>query len=167
MSTRQFNLNNINGLYLSYEPSTPIALSEYNNVLLENGDFFPKTLAESTQLILSNTNFDTTINGVVGTNSAAKFNTPLKYSQITKPGSLVLFGEYFNKFTLYFRFYGSESLWSDPSQESLRVYPTIKLGGNEVKPVLSNYKWYNRYTNTWVSAVTNGTKGLYADDGFF
>ena len=152
---KQFNIKGVNGLYLSNKPTVDLNSGNYADYLIEDYDFFPKTKKEINLYELKNVKFDDTLNVLYGSNSIAKSNSTLTYSQIYKPLAIIPNKTYYNTFTMYFNFGGS-SIGSDFVSygfsgtgaatnsanvlKGLRVKVFIQLGSNLIPAQLNALK---------------------------
>lgn len=176
---KQFNLKGKNGLYLSYVSTYELNNNlnfDYSDLenyykyhLIENYDFFPKNQKEANLFDLKNTKFDTNNVGIVGSNAISKSNSNLTFSQISRAGQLILNKKYYNNFTFYFKFTGSDlgsyvypnftnTDISTKVLNALRVKIYLQLG-SYIQPLkLSGLQKFNG--TTWVDVTDSDKSGV-------
>jgi|LakMenEpi03Aug12_release.lakeMendotaPanAssembly.Ray.scaffolds.fasta_scaffold219011_2 hypothetical protein len=162
--SKQFNIKGINGLYLTYKPNVTLTTVNYTSQLLFDNDFFPANKAESNLFDLKNVRYQEPTS-IIGSNSLQKSNSIYKYSEFSIKDGLIANKMYYNRFTFYFRFYGSTlSGYTLPGinatntkkiLDRLRVKLYVTIGGNMIPMELSNLEKYSG--GNWV-AVTGADK---------
>lgn len=149
---KQFNIKGQNGLYLSNQPTTTVTLLNYQNLLVQDFDFFPKNKKNANLFDLKNVRYNPIGNQLYGSNSIAKSNSNITHSLIFKGGNLIPNKKYVNTFKMYFNFSGSDlgtyvypgfagpnsALLSSRVLNALSVRVYIQLGANLILTTLTN-----------------------------
>lgn len=162
---KQYNLKGESGLYLTYKPSVELTSGNYQNLLIEDYDFFPKTINKANLYDFKNSRYDD--QKIIGSNSKQLSNSNLKHSEISLDGELILNQSYYNQFKLYFRFtpstiadYTLSGLTKTQTKrilDRLRVKIYISLGSNIIPTELTNLQKY--VTNNWVNVEPSDVTG--------
>jgi len=173
--SKQFNIKGNNGLYLAYKPELPLDISNYNNLLIEDFNFFPSNTNQANLYDFKNAKYEDQ-SKLIGSNSTQKSNSIFKYSEITIKDELVANKKYYNTFKLYFRFFGSTmskyTLSGVPGNtlaaiqiltkkilDRLRVKIFVTIGSNEIPMELDDLEKYDYTTSTWVPVTTGDVTG--------
>jgi hypothetical protein len=146
---KQFNIKGQNGLYLSNQPTTTVTSSNYQSLLIQDFDFFPKSKNEANLFDLKNVKYRPVLNQLYGSNSIAKSNSNIPHSYIFRGGNLIPNKKYFNTFKMYFNFTGSDlgtyafpgfstATLSSSVLNALRIKIYIQLGATLIPATLSN-----------------------------
>jgi hypothetical protein len=149
---KQFNIKGRDGLYLSNQPTVTVTESNYQDLLIQDYDFFPKSKNDANLFDLKNVRYNRIGNQLYGSNSIAKSNSGFLYSYIFKSGDLIPNKKYFNKFKMYFKFTGSDlgtyifpgfsgtsaATLSSSVLNALRIRVYIQLGANLIPTTFSN-----------------------------
>jgi hypothetical protein len=149
---KQFNIKGQDGLYLSNQSTVTVTESNYQDLLIQDYDFFPKSKNDANLFDLKNVRYNRIGNQLYGSNSIAKSNSGFLYSYIFKSGNLIPNKKYFNKFKMYFKFTGSDlgtyifpgfsgtsaGTLSSSVLNALRIRVYIQLGANLIPATFSN-----------------------------
>ena len=167
---KQFKLTDTNGLYLTYRPSVTIDGTNYLTQMIRDADFFPRTNNDALLYSFKNSKYsDPSV--IMGSNALSSANSSLTHTEIKYPNQLILNEIYYNTFTLYFSFNGSQLFGYTPGLgmsgtdfsgylNRLRVKLYAQIGNNTVSLNLSNLQFWHSGTATWANASTthyNGT----------
>jgi hypothetical protein len=165
---KQFNIKGRDGLYLSNQPTTTVTSLNYQNLLIQDYDFFPKSKNDANLFDLKNVRYNPIGNQLYGSNSIAKSNSGLFYSLIFKSGDLIPNKKYCNTFKMYFKFTGSDlgsyifpgfsgtsaTTLSSSVLNALRIKVYVQLGANLIQTTLSNLEKVVANGSTSWTAVT-------------
>ena len=178
---KQFGVYGIYGLYLKSCYDVEINENNYSDVLIENFDFYPTTVQDANGFVLTNVNYDRNLNSFTGSNAAPRStSSTVLYSEIYKKNQLIPNEIYYNKFTLYFRFYGADfgdyRSETDYDIDKLRVRAYAQLGSNLVQMNLSDLEYFNGsdwipvdekdYDNGYGIILETGTTDNFLDLGY-
>jgi hypothetical protein len=172
--SKQFNIKGINGLYLSSKPELLLDDSNYKSLLIEDYDFFPETVAQSNLFNFKNSRYEDS-GKILGSNSTQKGNTNLRYTEITFKNEIVSNSNYYNNFTLYFKFNGStldgytlpgmSAFNTRKLLDRLQVEVYIKLGSKIIPLKINNPKKWG-LGNSWVDITSYDKSDVIEDGGY-
>jgi hypothetical protein len=164
---KQYNINGINGLYLTYKPIATVDENNYTDQLLFDGDFFPKTKADSAVWRFANSSYNEPLQ-IVGSNVKTD---NVEYSELFKPNELVPGQIYYNTMKFYFRFYGSDLGTFTLSENggvlnqgdtfrhlsTMRIKLYVQLGVSLIPLTLTNLEKY--VSGNWTPVILSDTTG--------
>jgi len=171
---KQFNIKGQDGLYLSNQPTITVTESNYQNLLIQDYDFFPKSKNDANLFDLKNVRYNPIGNQLYGSNSITKSNSGLFHSLIFKSGGLIPNKQYTNTFKMYFKFTGSDlgsytfpgfsgtsaATLSSRVLNGLRIRVYIQLGANLIPATLSNLqKVAANGSASWVNVTSADRTG--------
>jgi hypothetical protein len=149
--SKQYNLKDINGLYLRNTPQTILDENNFSEELITDEEFFPDNKSKVSLFSFKNSSYKNP-GQIIGSNAQRRSNSDLKRSEIVTDDRLVYGFNYYNKFKLNFRFYGSTiSNYKLPGLNTsqtlrilnkLRVKIYVSLGTNLIPMRLSDLEKY-------------------------
>jgi hypothetical protein len=163
---KQFNLQGINGLYLSYKPQVSLTTINYKDYLMQDFDFFPESDGAAKLYNFKNSQYKDT-GKILGSNSTRKANSSLKYSEISVKDALIANKIYYNSFKFYFRFAGSgienyklsglTSVQTKKILDRLRLKLYVYLGVNLISMELTDLEKFDG--SSWVAVDSSDVTG--------